>query len=58
MAHMHADRREVRFDDGRDPLWFTDVSYTPWRDGVTVFVDGVERRFDLAWALVPEREPV
>ena len=40
MAHTHADRLEVHFDDAREPRVYERVSYTPYRDGVTVFVDG------------------
>lgn len=51
MAHTHAAYLEVRFDDGRDPEVFVDVTYTPWRDGVTVYKDGVAHRFDLAYVM-------
>ncbi|MET0415012.1 MAG: hypothetical protein ABW022_03195 [Actinoplanes sp.] len=40
MAHTHADELTVYFDDARDPRRYKDVSYTPYSDGVTVFVDG------------------
>ncbi|GIM88810.1 hypothetical protein [Paractinoplanes toevensis] len=45
MAHEHANRVTVHFDDHREPLVFEDASYTLWKDGVTVFKDGEEHVF-------------
>jgi hypothetical protein len=51
MAHSHAVVLEVRFGDGRDPKVYEDVTYTPYRDGVTVFVGGVTEDHPLAYAV-------
>jgi hypothetical protein len=52
MAHSHAEVLEVRFDDGRDPKVYENVTYTPYRDGVTVFVAGVAEDHPLAYVVV------
>lgn len=52
MAHSHAERLEVRFDDGPEPQVYENVSYTPYRDGVTVFVDDRSEDHPLAYAVV------
>lgn len=46
MAATHADVLVVVHDDARDPARYTDVTYTPHREGVTVWVGGgrVEHR--------------
>ncbi|MFI5895647.1 hypothetical protein ACIA5D_36685 [Actinoplanes sp. NPDC051513] len=51
MAHEHADRLTVYFDDAREPRSFEDVSYTLYREGVVVYVDGDAEDFPLARAV-------
>lgn len=51
MAHTHADRLTVYFDDAREPREYENVSYTLYREGVTVFAGGRVEDHPLARAV-------